>query len=153
RLELARALDCWSAVRRRAGKRGPPDWKQLLEVARVADPDAWRSQLRVALQGNDRAALKGLVASADVRRPPPRTLLLLGTALGEVGLPQQAVTLLRKAQRQYPGDQLLNVTLGGYYFHLLRPPQYDEAARFWTAAVAVRPHNPYLRAALGTALA
>src|SRR5262249_43279595 len=103
-----------------------------------------------ALQGDDRTALQGLAASADVRRLPPKTLLLLGSALGRVGLPEQAATLLRRAQRQYPGDQFINVVLGGLCSSYLRPPRYDEAARFWTAALAVRPHNPYLRIALGT---
>src|SRR5262249_25498461 len=112
RLELARALDFWSAVRRRAGNPGPPDWKQLPAVARAADPDAWRSKLRAALQGDDRAALKGLAASADVRRLPPKTLHLLAVALNHVGLREQAGALLRKARRQYPGDVWLNEALG-----------------------------------------
>jgi serine/threonine-protein kinase len=152
-LELAQALDFWSAVRRRSGKRGPPDWKQLLEVARAADPDAWRSKLRAALQNDDREALKGLAASADVRRLPPKTLHLLAVALNAVGLRGQAGALLRKAQRQYPGDVWINEALGWHCRHYLRPPQYDEAVRFYTAAVAVRPRSPYLRAVLGSLLA
>jgi tetratricopeptide (TPR) repeat protein len=144
RLELARALDFWSAMRRQAGKRGSADWKHLLEVSKAADPDLWRNRLRDALARNDREDLKGMAASVDVRDLPPATLVLLGKALGDhLGAPEQAVPLLRQAQRQYPGDLWINDALGAYYSRL-RPPQYDDSVRFYTAARAVRPDSPYL---------
>jgi serine/threonine protein kinase len=99
RLELARGLDFWSAMRRRAGNPGPPDWQWLLEVAKAADPDLWRIQLRNALQRGDRSTLEALAASADIPRLPPDTLHLLGTALNDVGNPEQAVAFLRQARR------------------------------------------------------
>src|SRR5260370_156372 len=42
RIQLTRALDVWSGMRRRAGNKNPPHWKRLLEVAKAADPDEWR---------------------------------------------------------------------------------------------------------------
>src|SRR5262249_28913217 len=39
RRELARALDSWSLMRKVTGTQGPPDWKQLTEIAATADPD------------------------------------------------------------------------------------------------------------------
>src|SRR5262249_7573641 len=71
RLELARALDFWSSMRRRAGSKASPRWQQLLEVARAADPDPWRDELRAALENDDRQALQTLAASADVHDLPP----------------------------------------------------------------------------------
>jgi tetratricopeptide (TPR) repeat protein len=153
RLELARGLDVWSAMRRRADNRGSPDWKQLLKVAMVADPDPWRNQLREALARDDRETLKGLAAAADVRHLPPATLALLGRTLADyLEAPEQAVALLRRAQRQYPGDLWINDALGWYCWGALRPPQHDESARFYTAARAGRPDSPYLTYSIARAL-
>jgi tetratricopeptide (TPR) repeat protein len=168
RLELARALDIWSSMRKRAGnmlarsarkeglqdagKPASPDWRQLLEVAKAADPNPWRNQLRDALQRHDRKSLEALAASADIALLPPATLDLLGMSLYDVGAPKQAVSFLREAQRQYPQDLCLNDDLALLCLNVLRPPQADEAVRFFTAARAVRPHNPYLTLGLGDAL-
>jgi serine/threonine protein kinase/Flp pilus assembly protein TadD len=153
RLELARALDLWSAQRRRAGSEGPPDWKQLLEVAKAADPDDWRNALREAMQRDDRRCVEELAASADVHRLPAATLALLGRTLADyLRAPTQAVALLRQAQREYPGDLWINATLGWYCFSTISKPQYDDAARFYAAAVAARPRSAFLRNCLGRVL-
>jgi serine/threonine-protein kinase len=153
RLELARALDFWSSMRRRAGNKASPDWRQLLQIARSADPDPWRDQLRAALQNDDRQALEALAASADVHNLPPETLTLLGRTLAEfLESPEQAVALLRQAQQQYPGDLWINDALGWLYLNFIRPAQYDEAARFYTAALAIRPYTPFLAHGVGLAL-
>ena len=152
RLELARALDFWSSMRRRSGDTGPPDWKRLLAVAKLADPDPWRNGLRDALQGRDRKALEALEASADVPSLSPATLHLLGYALSDVGAADRAVSLLRRAQRQYPGDLWLNDALGWLCYSTPHPPQYDESVRFYTAALAVRPGNPHMAYSIGRAL-
>ena len=122
RLELARALDSWSGVRKRTNNPGPPDWKQLLEVARKADPDLWRCDLRDALERNDAKALAALAASVDVRKLPPGHLHLLGVALNDAGQPEQAVTLLRHAQRQYPDNLWLNDELAWLCRNSVNPP-------------------------------
>jgi serine/threonine protein kinase/Flp pilus assembly protein TadD len=153
RRELARALDFWSSMRRRARNELAPDWRQLLEVARAADPDPWRDRLRAALQNDDRQALEALAASADVQKLPPETLTLLGRTLAEfLESPGQAAALLRQAQQQHPGDLWINDALGWLYLNFIRPPQYDEAARFYTAALAIRPDTPFLAHGVGLAL-
>jgi serine/threonine-protein kinase len=152
RLELTRALDHWSSMRRRAGTQGVPNWQNLLEIAKAADPDPWRMRLRAALADRDRKDLEVLAASADVRQLQPSTLHLLGIALKDVGAPEQAVELLRKAQRQYPGDLWLNEALGEFYYGALKIPQYDQSVRFYTAALAVRPHSPYIAYNIGRVL-
>jgi tetratricopeptide (TPR) repeat protein len=149
RMDLARGLDFWSSMRRRAGNESAPDWKQLLEVAMAADSDPWRNQLRDALRKDDRKALLDLAATANVAELPPETLTLLGRTLAEfLGAPVQAIAL----QRQYPGDLWINDALGWFYLNVKQPRQFDEAARFYTAALAVRPRTPFLIVGIGLAL-
>ena len=153
RLDMVRSLDVWSFMRRKAGSRNSPDWKQLLEVATAVDPDPRRNELREALAHDDRETLKNLAAAADVHQLPPATLALLGRTLAEyLNAPEQAVALLRQAQRQYPGDLWINHALGWYCYDALRPPQYDDSARFYTAARALRPDSPYLTLGIARAL-
>ena len=152
RLELARALDFWSSMRRRSDNTGPPDWKELLAIAKLADPNPWRNGLRDALQGRDLKALEALEASAEVASLSPATLHLLGYALSDLGAADRAVSLLRRAQRQFPGDLWLNDALGWHCYRTTRPPLYDDSVRFYTAALAVRPRNPYMAYSIGRAL-
>jgi serine/threonine protein kinase/Flp pilus assembly protein TadD len=171
RLELARALDFWSASLPYEGNRDPPDHKYLLALARSADPDPWRNQLREALAGNDHKALRVMAESADVTQLAPETLALLGHILARpiahngkrvflpafprvptIWRPDDEVLsdFLRRAQRQYPGDLWINSTLAGYCLHTLA--HYDEAVRYYAAALALRPDSPYLTQGLGLAL-
>jgi len=132
RLELVRALDFWSGMRRRrnvADNHGP-DWKALLTLARLADPDPWRNQLREAVERRDRNGLEALAAAANIRQLDPGSLHLLGLALIDVGATDQAEHFLRQTQRQYPGDLWLNDALGACLY------PSDETVRFFTANVA-----------------
>jgi serine/threonine protein kinase/Flp pilus assembly protein TadD len=150
RPDLARALDFWSFARRRAGTAGPPDWKQLLELAEAADPNDRRNQLRRALRQEDRVTQKSLATGADVRQLSPETLVQLGCTLGDsLNTPEQAVILLRQAQRQYPADLWINNALGWYCYKL---KQYDDSARFFSVASAIYPSSPYLVYDVGLAL-
>ena len=150
RLELARALDFWSDMGHRrivANNRGL-DWKMLLAVAKLADPDPWRNQLREAVERRDSKGLEALAAAAKTQLLKPGNLFLLGVALiNDVGV-HQAVDFLHRAQRQYPGDLWINDALGA----LLSYPAPDEAVRFSTAALAVRPLSPYFTYRVGGAL-
>ena len=135
RLELARALDFWSSVRRRTDNSAPQDWKRMVEIAKAADADSWRNQIRDALARHDQKELEKLAASVDVRQVPPRTLLLLGNALNEMGLRKLEESLLRKAQALYPGDLWINEALAW----ACRDSSAEEALQFFTAALALRP--------------
>jgi tetratricopeptide (TPR) repeat protein len=150
RVELVRALDIWAAFYRRRRLQGSPDWKRLLEVARAADPDRWRNQLRDALDRPDRKALEDLANSAAGGELPAATLHLLGATLRYAGAPDKAVALLRQAQRQYPNDLWINDTLANICLVELR--LYDDAMRFYTAALALRPRDPYIVYSIGQAL-
>jgi serine/threonine protein kinase/Flp pilus assembly protein TadD len=174
RLALAHSLDLWFRMRwgadfqSRVKLRGDRqlNWKHLLEesnakkvleVAKAVDPDPWRNQLRDALLREDFKALEALAASADIPKVPPGNLYLLAYALyevgnNEVGPTKQAVALLRKAQQEYPGDPWINHALGCFYGYALRPPEYDQSVRFFTTALALRPHCWSITCRLGEVL-
>jgi hypothetical protein len=146
RLELARALDIWSGMRRQTGNPGPPDWMQLLDIAKEVDPDPWRSDLRDALKQGDPGALQAFAASADVRKLPPGTLHLLAIALRDADLPDRAVALLRQAQRQYPENLWINDELGWLCLTALRPAGLNRQWSGWSkrsTRANELPHSTY----------
>jgi serine/threonine protein kinase len=150
---LAAALDDWSYICRVTRPKDDTTWKHLLEVARAADRDPLRNQLRNAWAAApvDRQALEKLAASDRITAAPAPTLLVLAKFLQLAGATDPAVSVLRKAQGVYPADFWTNHDLG----HALvdsRPPQWEEAVRFHTAAVALRPQSPGARVNLGYAL-
>ena len=72
--------------------------------------------------------------------------------LDQRGASGAALALLRRAQQAFPGDFWINHELGMALLNC-QPPQYEEAIRFLTVAVALRPDSPGVRLNLGTALA
>ncbi len=111
---LAMALDDWAAVRRDLLK-DAAGAKRLATAARSADTDPWRDQLRDALEIADRPArlarLTALAASVEAEARPPISFDLLGKALGDVGTPAAAESVLRRGVRAHPGDLWLNYDL------------------------------------------
>jgi tetratricopeptide (TPR) repeat protein len=150
RAELVAALDDWAALRRGLDRSGD-GWKRVSAVARAADPDPWRNRLRDALPKNDRKALRALADDEALRAQPASTLVLLGVGLGEAGDPAGAVAVLRQAQRRHPGDFWVNHELASWLLRL-RPAHFDDAVRFYSAALALRPESPAVQSNLGTAL-
>lgn len=82
----------------------------------------------------------------------PSSLILLATNLNGLGEKDAAVNLLQSAQRRYPADFWINQELG---FVLLGSSvsRLDDAIRFQTAAVALRPQSPSAHLRLGHMLA
>jgi eukaryotic-like serine/threonine-protein kinase len=134
--DLVAALDYWVEMRRR---RKPQEvgWKNLMAVAKAADLDPFRNQLRTALESQDAKALDKLAKSYDITSLPPSTLLLLGWALRETGSAKEAVALFKRAQLEYPGDFWINHELGWQLMDL-QPPQHQKAIPYFTAALAIR---------------
>jgi tetratricopeptide (TPR) repeat protein len=152
RVELAAALDDWAMIRqRRSGKAGGT-WQPLLAAARLADADPLRTQVRQALETSSKAQLVKLADAAVGADLPATTLYLVGEALRDVGATEQAVAVLRAGQGRYPGDFWLNHDLAFVLGNEAKPPQWDEAIRFYTAAVALRPQSPGAYDNLGEAL-
>jgi tetratricopeptide (TPR) repeat protein len=79
----------------------------------------------------------------DVAGQRPAALRTLGEELARLGDYPAGIALLRRAQQQYPDNVLLNARLARL-LHSQRPPQWEEALRFATAAIALRPRSPGL---------
>src|SRR5262249_19235221 len=108
-------------------------------------------RVRAARERNDRAALEQLAREADVTAQPPEALFLLELSLRQRNATESAVALLRRAHDAFPGDFWINHALGKALLDG-PPPRPGEAARFLTAAVALRPQSPGPWLNLGLAL-
>jgi tetratricopeptide (TPR) repeat protein len=145
---LLAALDHWLIL---ANHAKAPEAGWLGEVLAAADPDPWRQAVRAARGRNDRQALEKLAREVDVAAQPPEALFVLELGLRQRGAHGGAVALLRRAQEAFPGDFWINHNLG-MALQECRPPQHEEAVRFLTAAVAIRPASAGARLNLGAAL-
>jgi len=129
------------------------DWLRALAAATAADEE-WTQKLRVALEEKDlamrRAALEKLAREADVEKVPVRVLMRLAVWLRTVQAPASAVALLRRLQQRFPADFWVNHRLGIALKAM--PGETAEAARYLTAAVALRPDSPGAHLNLGNAL-
>ena len=147
RLDLALALDRMAVGRKNEGA-DPARWRRLLEIARTADPDPWRDRLRDLVGRTDaggREALLRLAETADPAALPPRTWMLLVSALEQAGERDAAIAANRQALQRHPGDFRLNNLMA----HILcgqdkdprDPVRAAEAVGFAWAAVAIRPRS------------
>jgi tetratricopeptide (TPR) repeat protein len=139
---LAAALDDWAWVCRGARPKGDTTWKDLLATARIADPDERRNQVRDAVEANDLEALKNLASSGNADNLPPATLVLVGRKLMAGGAVEEASAFLRRAQRRHPDDFWINVELAFSLDPGDDADRWPETLPFFTAAVALRPHDP-----------
>jgi serine/threonine-protein kinase len=149
--ELAAALYDWASVRRGLRPREDTTWKHILEVARAADRDSWRTRLRGALEGNDRKALVDLASADRAAELLPLTITALFIALSEAGAVEQGETLLRTAQRRHPDSFWINYNLAVFLLNS-QPARTTEAIAYLRAAVALRPESAWARGKLGCAL-
>jgi serine/threonine protein kinase/tetratricopeptide (TPR) repeat protein len=141
RRALIQALDQWSAIRSRVRGDSDPLWKKLVEIARLADPDEWRNQIRDAVLLRDRPKLEKLADALPVRGVPPATMHLLGQTLKNLGALDKAMSVLREAHRRHPEDFWINDALGWFSVEAFHPPRYNDALRYYTAALAARPQS------------
>jgi len=153
--ELVDALDQWAFVRRIVYRRDPSKVRQLSAIAKAADPDPWRSRLRDALdleakdREQSRAIFLELASSTPDDVPHRESISRLAYALGHLGEREMEASLLRRAQRAHPDDFWINHDLARSLMGAGKP---DEAVRFYSAALAVRPRSEFVLVALGEAL-
>jgi tetratricopeptide (TPR) repeat protein len=142
--QLVAALDDWAGLAADNRTR-----EQLLAVARRADPDPLRNRLRDPAVLRDRQKLTQLAQDADVDRLSPALLVIVASRLEALGGP--GLELLQRGQRRYPGDFWLNFALANA-LQRRKHARWDEAASYYRAALAVRPHNVAVYNNLGLAL-
>jgi tetratricopeptide (TPR) repeat protein len=135
--QLVASLEDWASLN------GLPEVrrKYLMAIVRKVAPDPALDPLREALANRDMTALEKLAVSVRVEKFPPGNLVHLAEVLTENGRLQQAAALLARACEQYPSDFWINHQ---YAYHLtqMQPPQLSEAARYFSAAAALRPDSP-----------
>jgi serine/threonine protein kinase/tetratricopeptide (TPR) repeat protein len=159
-IPVAAALDDWVAVRRWPGlRREVAGCERLVAVARGIDPEPLRDRLR-ATWGQPLTEtpeeLRRLADTIDVRAQHPATLVIFARTLpfsarsvAESRLQQDAaLRLLKRACTAYPGDFWLNFELG----NKLIAKDNEEAVRFYSVAVAIRPDSGNAHYQLGVAL-
>jgi tetratricopeptide (TPR) repeat protein/tRNA A-37 threonylcarbamoyl transferase component Bud32 len=122
----------------------------LTAVLEAADTDPWRRQVRAEWAARKWLALEKLAREANVARQPPAFLLLLAWTLSREGGPTH-LALLRQVRQTYPGDFWANHTLA-FALAYSKPPQLEEAIRYYTAAAALRPESAGVHLNLGNAL-
>jgi serine/threonine protein kinase/Tfp pilus assembly protein PilF len=149
-VQLAAALDHLAFLRRDARPQG---WRHLLEISQaVVDPDPWRVRIRNALRKNDARAADELVASALKDELSPTMAVLLSRMTRGTPAVNRMIGILRKVRQRYPADFSVNYELASCLC-TLKSPCLEEAIRYLTAAVALRPESPGARVCLGVALA
>jgi len=149
--ELVAALEAWACPTGGWAEGGSARRERLIRVANAADPEPWRKELRAAFLAADRTRLEAMAASDRTRSLPPRALDVLASTIGHMGAVDQAVALYRFAQRRHPDDYSINLGLAHFMLAHVRPPKFEEAIRFITAAAAVRPKSPFVWYSLGMA--
>lgn len=164
KVPLAVALDNWAMIRRNLPaeqrKKLAPDWQGLLAIAQAADPDAVRDQLRQALSKGDDEALVKLAASIKANAAPAATIVGLARALrnATAATPalksarlKMAADLLEQARKHHPRDFWIHHDLANALTNLT-PPRLDDAIRWYSVAVALRPQSAGAHHNLGVAL-
>jgi tetratricopeptide (TPR) repeat protein len=146
--QLVAALDHWATTRRNLKAKG---WRQLVAIAREADPHPLRNRLRDALEGSDPRALEKVVASDLSDKLSQASAAALSRCALGTGAAEQVLRILRQLQQRYPGDFWVNFELGSCLFDW-QPPRLEEAIRYYTAAVALRPQSSGAHTNLGNAL-
>lgn len=138
--QLTGYLDPWARIRLESESEKTQDWEKLIEIALLADKDPWRTKMRVALRTLDRNVLHDLAQSAPHKQLPAVTLHILAETLAIVGDHEAAVVISQKAQQQYPGDFWINRSLARN-LERVDPPRWQDAVRFYSAALASRSHD------------
>jgi tetratricopeptide (TPR) repeat protein len=153
-VELASYVDDWAVQRRQSRNNGDEDsWRRLLAAARAADPDPWRVALRDQIGRAGLEALRRLATNErDLAAQPPRSLALLAMALKSRGDQARAEQVLRQAWRVTPDDFWVNFALMSAHWTDFSYDKPEEAIRYASAAVAIRPRSSVARNNLGLAL-
>jgi eukaryotic-like serine/threonine-protein kinase len=144
---IVAALDDWAVC---AADPARQDW--LLAVARRADPDPWRDQVRDRAAWWDGKALAALAGAAPLAEQPVPLLLALGERLSATG--EDGVDFLRRVREQHPEDFWANFSLALAMHGAERRPGGDPrpALAFYRKALAIRPRAVAVLNDLGVVL-
>jgi serine/threonine-protein kinase len=151
RTALLRALDRWALFLQFPPD---PDANRVMATIDLVDADPIRKQIRATAASGDKQALAKLADRLGSYDLPPASAAMLGAALDEAGLVQQAVVVLRSARDRAPTDLWTLVCLA----QCLRlsypenPVAIEESVGCARILVAVNPTNALSHYVLGQAL-
>jgi serine/threonine-protein kinase len=156
-VEMAIGLDNWVASRRYLRKldsKPPPDAEatsRLSELASTIDPDRWRNRLRAALAAKerDRDQIVALHHEADLDSLPATSMLLLASALADVGEESASQAVFERASQRFPSNFACIFELGLLHLNSGRCAQ---AVPCFRVAHALRPDMHEVMHVLGKAL-
>jgi serine/threonine-protein kinase len=146
--ELLDALDDWARV---VGDGDRKREQHLRAAADGLDRDGWRRRLRRAMAARDAAEISRLARGPTPEGLSASAVVLLADALKVARDPARGLKALRAAQRRRPGDFWLAFELAHACYHA-GPETREEALRYYTVALALRPASPVSYGILGGAL-
>jgi len=131
RRTLVEGLDDWAVCAIYPHRRA---W--CLEIAQLVDPgpDGWGRRLRDAGAWEDHAALAEVGVAAPIELLPVSLLVAVAERLQD--LDGDAVELLKRVDRERPGDFGVNFRLG---FALMTQQKPADAVAYYRAALAIKP--------------
>ena len=112
--------------------------ERILALLDLVDKNSWRKSVRRALLDDDLQAIRELTSDLQVQLSSTSLVAWLGSRLRDLDDHALAMSFLRRAQRDAPGDFWLNYELAN---SLLQSEAYSEALEFARAAYATRPDN------------
>jgi serine/threonine-protein kinase len=142
RYALVAALDHWASAFPDKSKLRP----RLLEIARRADPDPWRNQVRQVSMGSARSKVLQLLKEARLEQQTPQIIDRLAWIVRAFEGKGEAAALVHKALVHHPNNFWLHLTLAG-----VAGDRGEEIAGY-RAALAVRPGSAVVHSNLGAAL-
>jgi serine/threonine-protein kinase len=152
-LEFALFLDDWTLMRRSAlGENGKDSWRRLIATARATDPEPWRDELRMLIDGGKHEEVRRLAANQKaLEAQPARSLYLLAQALelsridNHARYLNESVEILKRAWRISPNDYQICRKL------CAESERELDRVRFATAAVSIKPDSGSARCYLAQA--
>jgi serine/threonine protein kinase/tetratricopeptide (TPR) repeat protein len=120
----------------------------LTSVIDAADTDPWQERARAAVAARDWSGLERMLAGEHAANRPAARLLRL-VALLPVEEKEARINMLRRIQIAHPDDFWATFTLG---HDIHQTYEWDEALRYLTAAVSLRPRSAGAQFQLGIAL-
>ncbi len=141
-------INALSECRRVVPKGEEPAIAWLTSVIEAADTDPWQERARAAVAARDWAGLERMLTREEAADRPAARLLRL-VALVPAEEKEARIKLLRHIQIAHPDDFWATFTLGR---DIHQRYEWDEALRYLTAAVALRPRSAGAQFQLGIAL-
>ena len=151
KLQIVFALDRWARWKKDRNESG---WEKLCDIARLADRDQTRNQLRELLKlskAERKTALVSLAKTIGRQNLQASTAHSLAVMLLNVDADRAAISVLRIANQRHPDDYLNNYELAQAIEHE-DSTNVDDLIRYYTAAVALRPDDALSHNNLGKSL-